>query len=177
MLYSFDVFDTIITRKTAKPTGIFKIMQKELKTDEVYSDISRYVRENFYDLRIKIEKLTRVSYCYNGIQDVTLSQIYDGFVRTGYLTAKQACRLEELEVGTEVDHMLGIQENIDAIKKLLQDKNRVVLISDMYLERKAIHRILLSVDEVVAGLPLYVSSEYKKNKWNGDLFRLDSQRR
>lgn len=172
MLYSFDVFDTIITRKTAKPTGIFKIMQKELETDEVYSDISRYVRENFYDLRIKIEKLTRVSYCYNGIQDVTLSQIYDGFVRTGYLTAKQACRLEELEVGTEVDHMLGIQENIDAIKKLLQDKNRVVLISDMYLERKAIHRILLSVDEVVAGLPLYVSSEYKKNKWNGDLFRI-----
>ena len=41
MLYSFDVFDTIITRKTAKPTGIFKIMQKELETDEVYSDISR----------------------------------------------------------------------------------------------------------------------------------------
>ena len=30
---SFDVFDTLITRKTATPKGIFKIMQEVLKSN------------------------------------------------------------------------------------------------------------------------------------------------
>lgn len=172
MLYSFDVFDTVITRKTAVPTGIFKVIQEELLQKEDYFDINRYVRENFYNLRIRIEKLVRVSYCYNGVQDVTLSQIYEGFVRTGYVTEEEARRLEELEIATELDNILGIQENIDMIKGLLREGNRVILISDMYLPCKAIYRILSNIDEEIAGLPLYVSSEYKKNKWHGDLYHI-----
>lgn len=30
MIYSFDVFDTLITRRTAVPEGIFAIMQSDL---------------------------------------------------------------------------------------------------------------------------------------------------
>lgn len=170
MFYSFDVFDTIITRKTATPLGIFKLMQEQLLNDSFYDDISGNVKSNFYGLRIKIEKLVRVSHCYNGVQDVTLSQIYEGFVKTGYITGEQAGPLADLELHTEMDNILGIQENIDKIKELLKEGNRVALISDMYLGKDAIRRILLNVDEVIADLPLYVSSEYKKNKWNGALY-------
>ncbi len=172
MFYSFDVFDTIITRKTANPLGIFKLMQEYLLNNNSYKDINEYVKSNFYDLRIKLEKLARVSYCYNGVQDVTLFQIYEGFVKTGYLNREQAKLLEYLELHTEMDNILGLQENIKKIKELLKEGNRVVLISDMYLSKDTIHQILLNVDEVIAELPLYVSSEYKKNKWNGDLYHI-----
>ena len=60
MLYSFDVFDTVITRKTATPQGIWKMMQRELLRERAYADIPEYVRKNFYDLRIRIERLVRV---------------------------------------------------------------------------------------------------------------------
>ena len=30
-LYSFDIYDTLITRKTATPEGIFALMQKQLE--------------------------------------------------------------------------------------------------------------------------------------------------
>lgn len=170
MIYSFDVFDTIITRKTATPAGIFKLMQDYLLHDKAYDDISRYVRSNFYDLRIKIEKLARVDYCYNGRQDLTLGQIYAGFVKTGYVSEKQACRLEKLEIRTEIENVLGIWENIEDIKRLLSQGSRVILISDMYLRKETVRDMLLKVDRTIAELPLYVSSEYEKNKWNGALY-------
>lgn len=172
MLYSFDVFDTVITRKTATPSGIFKLMQEHLMNQNSYEDISGYVRKNFYDLRIKTEKLARVSYCYNGRQDLTLEKIYSGFVRAGYVDESQAKRLESLEVQTEAENVLGIWKNIQLIKKLLSENNRVILISDMYLRRDEVREILLRVDQTIAGLPLYVSSEYEKNKWNGDLYQV-----
>lgn len=170
MIYSFDVFDTIITRKTATPVGIFKLMQDCLLHDSSYDDISEYVRSNFYDLRIKIEKLARVDYCYNGRQDLTLEQIYAGFVKTGYVNEKQACRLEKLEIHTETENVLGIWENIENIKRLLSQGSRVILISDMYLRKETVREMVLKVDRTIAELPLYVSSEYEKNKWNGDLY-------
>lgn len=170
MIYSFDVFDTVITRKTATPTGIFKRMQDCLVHDRSYEDMSGYVRSNFYDLRIKIEKLARVDYCYNGRQDLTLEQIYAGFVKTGHVSEKQACRLEELEIRTESENVLGIWKNIEDIKNLLLQGSRVILISDMYLRKETVRDMLLKVDRTIAGLPLYVSSEYEKNKWNGDLY-------
>ena len=79
MLYSFDVFDTVITRKTATPQGIWKLMQRELLRERAYVGIPEYVRKNFYDLRIRIERLVRVNNCYNGVDDILLPRIYDGF--------------------------------------------------------------------------------------------------
>lgn len=172
MLYSFDVFDTVITRKTATPQGVIKRMQKELLHNGAYTAIPEYVRKNFYALRIRIERLTRINYCYNGVEDISLSQIYEGFVQTGYVNEEQSWKLEELEIQTELDCVLGISENIKAIKKLKQAGQRVILISDMYLSERTIRRMLATVDPVLAGLPIYVSSEYKKSKWTGSLYPL-----
>ena len=47
-LYSFDIFDTIITRKVAKPNGIFALMQNIIRSDLKYSDLPNDVKTNFF---------------------------------------------------------------------------------------------------------------------------------
>ena len=101
-LYSFDVFDTLITRNTATPQGIFAVMQQELK-DRIYEDIEEEIRENFYDIRIGAEQVARNTYCKNGIEDISLDKIYGVLVGEKRITLEQANRLAELEEQTELN--------------------------------------------------------------------------
>ena len=48
-LYSFDIFDTLITRRTFTPFGIFAIMQKKLNEDLQYQSIPSILKNNFYE--------------------------------------------------------------------------------------------------------------------------------
>lgn len=169
MVYSFDVFDTLITRSTATPEGIFAVMQRRLGND---SQLDEFIKANFYELRIGAEQVARNTYCKDGIEDVTLEQIYGVFVQTYKISQKQAVFLQNLERQTEVDYVYGIPRNIARVKGLIADRQRVILISDMYLDGDTIRRMLVKVDPVFEGIPLYVSSnEEKKNKYSGNLFR------
>jgi len=171
-MYSFDVFDTLITRYTATPGGIFAIMQKRLH-DEEYSDIPEYVKENFCLLREGIEKIARKTYAVDGMEDVTLEQIYEISVLESLVTKEQAIRLADLEIHTEISHVCGIPENIARVKALLSKGEKVILISDMYQSREVIRKMLVKADAIFEKLPLYVSSDNeKKGKWTGNLFPL-----
>ena len=72
-LYSFDIFDTLITRKTATPLGIFLLMQDRLKS----YDIDKYIKNNFYYIRIETERYLRKYFCNAENEDITLFAIYD----------------------------------------------------------------------------------------------------
>lgn len=46
--YSFDVFDTLVTRKTARPNGIFCIIQEKLKkAEQNLKETRRAFREKY----------------------------------------------------------------------------------------------------------------------------------
>ncbi len=171
-MYSFDVFDTLITRVTATPTGIFSLMQRKIQKNPMYQG-NAYVQENFFSLRIGAEEVARNTYVRNGINEVTVEQIYGVLVAEHLLTEGQAASLATLERETEQKAVQGIPSNIKKVKQLLEAGERVVLISDMYLDRETIQKMLGKVDPILASLPLYVSSdEEKKGKWTGELFRL-----
>ena len=173
-LYSFDVFDTLITRSTVTPDGIFAVMQNFLNKDaSVFDGIDDFVRNNFYHLRIGAEQVARNTFCVDGIEDVTLGQIYEVLVIEGQISKDQSKFLQNLEKRTEIDFSIGISENIFKIKELIEAGKRVVLISDMYLDRDTIREMLVKADEIFQNIPIYVSSDKeKKNKWTGSLFRL-----
>lgn len=172
-LYSFDVFDTLITRSTATPKGIFAIMQRRMEADGFGSEAGEFIKNNFFQLRIGAEQVARNTHCINGIEDVTLEQIYDVLVKESHMTRKSAEHLCELERQTEMDFSVGIPENISKVRQLIRKKEKVILISDMYLDRDTIRRMLVKADDIFADIPLYVSSdEEKKGKWTGNLFRV-----
>lgn len=170
-MYSFDVFDTLITRKTAIPQGIFAMMQRELEQNWEYRNIPSSFRTNFYRLRIEAEKSARYSYQDGQTDDVTLRQIYSVLAMRGELDEKQAEKLMDLECEIEYRESLSVKKNLAWIKELLQKGEKIILISDMYLPGEQIQRMLEKADPVLTTLPLFLSNEYGEGKYTGRLYQ------
>lgn len=170
-MYSFDVFDTLITRKTATPKGIFALMQQELQTNAEYASFPPYVKANFYDLRVNVEDISRETYRNQGFEDIIIDKIYEGFSLLGSLSNQQIKALIELENHLELQNSIGIRTNIDKVKLLIKQGERVVLLSDMYLRESIIRKMLVKEDAVFSDLTIYVSAEYGKTKYSGSLYR------
>ncbi len=165
-MYSFDIFDTLITRKTATPTGIFAVMQNKLQENYI-ENIDSYIKNNFYYLRINAERMAHFD---KPTEEVTLEMIYSAIKTVGSISESQIEALMELEIQTEIDYSYPIVKNIELLKKLVYDGHKVILISDMYLDSSIIRKILLKHDEVFNDIPLYVSSDIGYCKHTGYLF-------
>ncbi len=168
-MYSFDVFDTLITRSTATPKGIFMLMQDQIKGSREYPP---FLKDNFYELRVESEKLAKEHAVREGKQEITLGDIYKALATNGCITEEQQEELKNLEIETEYNNVLAITKNVDLLKQLVSRGERVVLISDMYLSEKVIRRMIEKIDSVFEKIPVYVSSEYGVTKGGGGLFRI-----
>ena len=169
-LFSFDIFDTLITRRTATSKGIFALMQKYLFEVDEYRDYPARLRSNFRLLREEAERVARNTYQVNGIQDITLPIIYDCLRVIGQLSEEETEKLMQLEIRLERENILPIKKNIKKVKTLMEEGKRVVLISDMYLETKTIRNILSSFDDIFSTIPMYVSGDVGKTKWAHSLY-------
>lgn len=170
-MYSFDIFDTLITRTTANPWGIFALIKDRLRNEQEKNGLDDFVLDNFYELRIHSEELIRNAILFENREEVNLYEIYQAMGTCGCLNQEQIKYLCSVEEETEIANIVGIERNIDRLKALLQQGERVVLISDMYLSEKTIRRMLVQVDQVFLNIPLYVSSELGKRKTTGNLYR------
>ena len=171
-MYSFDVFDTLIARKTATPKGIFSLIQHKLMTCLEYQAISRYIAANFFELRFHAEELARKNNEFNGIEEISLDEIYIVMALTGCLSPEERRVLCELERITELENVVGIDENIEKVKSLISQGEEVILLSDMYLDKVIIREMLVKADPIFREIPLYISSELKKRKTSGNLYRM-----
>ena len=170
-MYSFDVFDTLITRTTALPNGIFALMQLKLVQERAIHGLDDYVIDNFFELRIHSENLARSAAEARRVEEVDLLKIYEAMAVCGCMSREQIEYLCHLEQEMELANVTGIDENIRKVKELVRHKERVILISDMYLSCDSIRKMLLRADPVFESMPLYVSSVYKKRKTTGNLYR------
>lgn len=175
MLYSFDIFDTLITRTTASPRGIFAIMQERLKREAI-TGLSSLITDNFYQVRVQGEEISRAMFVNAEYQDVSLEEIYE-VIQENYHLPDQAIRqLIQLELDTEFDNVLPITENIQKLKMLYLSGESVILISDMYLSESQIRNLLVKADPIFQKIKIYVSSEYKRTKKSGQLYHLVQQK-
>ena len=169
-LYSFDIFDTIVTRHVAVPKGISAIMQEKLiKNLDFLIDFSA----NFYAIRVEAEKYIRDYYKNKfGYDDITFDEIYKHIQEKHSLSDNQIKCLQDTEFDLELENIIGIEENILKIKKLLNEGKRVILVSDMYYSPEQLHIILSKVDNVFDNIKIYVSSQYRKSKFYGNLYKI-----
>ncbi len=169
-LYSFDIFDTLVTRRTATPEGIFALMQKRLSVPGDAFQYPERIAHNFYILRIEAEKIARNTYITEEVKDITLQQIYESFSHLGDMKATQRLGLMNLEIAIESENILPIPENIEKLYRLKEKGERVVLISNMYLPSEDIRRLLLQVSPIFQDIPLYISGELGKTKGTHTLY-------
>lgn len=168
-MYSFDVFDTLITRITATPEGIFLLMQRYLEKEQGVCGFSDEWIRNFPLLRIDSERNARR---FHPKTEICLQQIYDVMGQSVRLSERDKTYLMELEERCELACTVGIENNIHKLKRLIAEGKKVILLSDMYLPAVTIRRMLLNVDKVFDKIPLYVSCEYGVTKSSGLLYAM-----
>lgn len=166
-MFSFDIFDTLITRDTECPEDIFELMGETLP--DKYLQNNSKLNCDFKKTRMQAELVARTLYNKGDIEDITLEQIYATMSSMGVISKSDEEFFCALEKKIELEHIHPIQENIDKIKMLLTAGEQVIAISDMYHDAKFLLELLMK-----AGCPeikIYVSSEVKKCKWTGNIYR------
>ena len=164
IVYSFDVFDTLISRKTGTHKGVFAAVQEALQNQ--LDDFPH--SGNFFNLRIQAELDARTKSIY---EDVTFDEIYRELAdKTQDL--KFCSIAKKLELSLERHYSFGVSENIELVRSLLNEGERVILISDMYLPEKEIKSLISRcAPDIAEKCTLYVSGVLRKTKSSGTLFR------
>ncbi len=147
---SLDVFDTAIKRETFRPKDIFDIVE------------SRYGRD-FKEQRMLAEKQAKSE--TGG--ECSLDKIYEVLGRLVPAFKKDLQAIKEHEVSLELEYVKPIPEILNFYKEI-RDEYKVVFISDMYLSRDIIGKMLQKAGYGVH--EIYVSGEIGVNKANGGLF-------
>lgn len=156
-LLSFDIFDTLLTRPFEKPTDVFQYMAEH----------SPAVPDDFPQKRIHAERAARLS---APGRECRLDEIYAVLSKEeGY--SDELCRLiSSMEKETELRMCKVRPEGAALLDAASSWDIRVILISDMYLSKRRISRMLCK-----CGLKhfseLYVSCELRMSKATGNLYR------
>ncbi len=157
-IISFDIFDTLIVRKVGKPEALFQYVQRMIS--DIDSNFTEHRKEAERNIRNHLE-----------VEEVTLSDIYHEYQKMTACSRETADFLMNLEKKTEVEICFGNKDVMELFQQCIERKIKVVITSDMYLDKEIIKTILAN-----AGCneyqKLYLSSNENASKRTGNLFRL-----
>ncbi len=145
---SFDIFDTLLKRDVPEPADVFKIVERKVN------------EKNFYEKRKKAETLARAK---NNNKEISIDDIYS------YYEGNRIDILKKTEIDVEFE-LSSINKDIQKIFQYALEHAEVILISDMYLHKEVIER-LLEKNKISGFKKLYISNEYGMTKAEGTLFR------
>lgn len=168
-MYSFDIFDTCLTRRYAAPRDLFFDLGRNfLKHFAPYGYDHQSIRL-FARLRRLAERQAR--FLHQGErEDITLNHIYRRLAELlpWNFDLENAMRLEmELEKSS-LQAVLPIKRHIEQLR---QHGHRIAFISDMYLPTAFIRQCLLDKGIAREDDAVYVSGEWGLRKASGNLFR------
>jgi len=150
---SFDIFDTLLVRKTLFPQDVHELTEKKAVK-------AGLLAEGFAAKRIAAEQET-----VHG----TLDEIYECLVRQYGLDRDLAAACKSLELETEREVLVPRQTVVSLLDFAVRTEKQVVLTSDMYLS-SALLEDILSGCGVTGYDKILVSCEYRCGKQEG-LFR------
>ncbi len=164
---SFDIFDTLVVRPFLEPIDLFKFLDKEYR---ILSKCKTGI--NFSKIRVVSENIARdEQYKKNpDIQEITIDAIYNTIARLYEIDKNVLNKLKEKEKEYEIRFCNRRNTIYELYTLALDTGKKVICTSDMYLSKETIKEILKNngYDKIYK---LYLSSEVKKTKWTGDLYR------
>jgi len=167
---SFNVFDTLIGNTMAVGEGLFLLIQEQLQSFRGEPDFPDFIIDNFFVLRINAEKLARANYCVNGIQEITLQQIYEALGSTGCISKVCEKKLITLEENMVKENVYLIEKNIQLLQTL-EETSIVLLVAETYYSRELINDIFNILCPALLEYELIITSECKMNKETTALYQ------
>lgn len=168
-VFSFAIFGTLLTHRTATTSGIFQAMRQHLRLRPDRRFPAQLIEE-FPAVRLDAERSARQSAGTHGAID--LDAIYRQFsARYPELDRRAVAELKGLELELSLSLALGIPENIALVHRLLDAGERVILTSDSYFSAVELNRLLSQIDARLAACPCYAAADLGRTKESGALFR------
>lgn len=167
-LYSYDVFDTILYRNVPQPYDVFIKMACTSR----FQQILTLPPKHFAQARSYCESLLRHIHA----KEITIEEVYAKLRKKFKLSRETTQKLQELEFEIERKSTFLNQKVVKEISLHLLQKDRVILISDMYWSGEAIRRLLAEKDEIFQSIPIYASSDWNASKAKGSLFSIVRQK-
>ena len=125
-IISFDIFDTLITRNMYEPNDIFKLMEEKLNIESFAE--KRQLAEN------EARKILK--------KDVNLSEIYESYKNINKISSSEVNKIQKLEEALELKFIIPRLDMLDLIKKLFKKNKTMIIVSDMYLDKTFILKML-----------------------------------
>jgi len=162
---SFDIFDTLILRPFYEPEDLLKLL------DPLYHSLTGS-QASFYMMRRMGEQLARQEHYQHhpNHQDITLTEIYECIGRSYGLDEELIRRMYQEEIRLELRFCEPRCAGKSLFDMALAAGKKVLLVTDMYLEKETIEQILQK-NGYTGYDRLYVSSYERQLKYSGDLFR------
>lgn len=149
---SFDIFDTLLTRRVSKPSDVFDIV--EFKAQKKGIAVG-----NFKEFRKRA--LTE-----NQKRNPTIYEIYFKLQELLELSDEDCAELCELEIQTEIDLLVPRKAVVNCLKYADYCGKKVYLVSDMYMPADVLERIL-SHFQIRVYTKIFVSCDYRQLKYEG----------
>lgn len=161
--FTFDVFDTVVTRRLPRPADVFTLVGEQLRKEGIRTP--RGVM--FTILRIRCERWARR--LVPG-REVSLEDIHRLLGRFLFWSEADRCRAAVLEMEIESSVLKATPRGREAVEKARILGASVAYVSDMYLAEPFIRAILEREGLFGPGDLLAVSSEWKASKGVGDIW-------
>lgn len=162
-IISFDIFDTLLYRPFKSPADMFDLMADRVRA------ICEQPSLDFRAARRSAEKAAFEAALARGEGETRLDEIYEAFaVQTGVST-ERAVEVQALEMQMEMDILYPRLSGFKAFNEARSLGKRVILISDMYLSKDFLDKVLKK-NGYEGYERFYVSSEIRLKKHNGKLF-------
>lgn len=166
-LHTFDVFDTLITRCVWRPEDLFLLVgQRLVEAGLIPADAAAFARA-----RIAAEAALRAR---PGVEEVTLGAIHRALAPAFGWTDAAAEIAAAIEIATEDAAIRPIAQNAARLAQLQQADEPVALLSDTYLDRTSLLRLLRKAGVAVPAERVFASAEHDATKRSGRLFGLAS---
>ncbi len=149
---SFDIFDTLITRRVTEPELVFDMVGRYAIQNGIHI-------QHFRQERIKAQ-------LESGLSNANLDEIYEQLVINTSITKEQAEQLKKEELKCERKIILPRRDVVELFHFALEAQKKVFLTTDMYLNRRHIVS-LLNTCRITGYYDILDSCEYRKLKLEG----------
>ncbi len=163
---SFDMFDTLVTRPFYQPADLLSLL------DGCYTERTGSFAK-FSALRISAERMARETHAIRHPleQDITIEEIYTCLEKTCGIEPGLCREMMACEQALEVQYSLPRQAGKSLYEMAKACGKRILITTDMYLDRETIQSIL-EKNGFDGYEQIFISSEDRKLKYTGDLFRV-----
>ena len=166
-IFSFDVFDTCVSRTYAHPRDLFYDLGLRLAPASLDEHARQRFAARFQALRIRAEKKAHKR--ARPRRTVTIEDIYLHFPIPSDLSVGPK-ELIQAELELELESIYPIPPVVSYLESLRQAGHRIIFISDMYLPSSLLAPILAKHGVMKDGDRLYVSCDAGATKHHGQLF-------